>query len=245
MSDSERRFSDDEAREIIKRALQLQHRKAEDASSPAGLSLSELESIAEDVGVSSELVRRAATEVETGEANAGRSRFLGATITPSETVALDRPLGEDELEELLIALPSITGDDGSGDAHRRSLSWSTNSVVAMRTGRSLRITAHGSDSGGVVRIREELGQVAGGVFGGLMGGVGLGAGFGVGFGVGLGALGSPTFAALVPIAFVAGSYLLARGIFRAVSRARKRHLRRIAARVREFFDRGRSATAAD
>jgi transposase-like protein len=245
MSDSERRFSDDEAREIIKRALQLQHRKSEDASSPEGLSLSELESIAEDVGVSSELVRQAAAEVETGEATAGRSRFLGATTTPSETVALDRPLGEDELEELLIALPSITGDDGTGNAHRRSLSWSTNSVVSMRTGRSLRITAHGSDSGGVVRIREDLGQVAGGVFGGLIGGVGLGAGFGVGFGVGLGALGSPAFAAIVPIAFVGGSYLLARGIFRAVSRARRRQVRRVAARVREFFDRGRPAPEAD
>jgi hypothetical protein len=115
----------------------------------------------------------------------------------------------------------------------------------MRTGRSLRITAHGSDSGGVVRIREDLGQVAGGVFGGLIGGVGLGAGFGVGFGVGLGALGSPAFAAIVPIAFVGGSYLLARGIFRAVSRARRRQVRRIAARVREFFDRGRPAPEAD
>lgn len=242
MSESERRFSDDEARDIIKRALQLQHRGSEEASSPDGLSLSELESIAEDVGVSAELVRRAAAEVETGEAAVGRSRFLGATTTPSETVAVDRPIGEEELQELLISLPSITGDDGTGNAHRRSLSWATNSVVAMRTGRSLRITAHGSESGAVIRVREELGQVAAGLFGGLTGGVGLGAGFGVGFGVGLGALGSPLFAALVPIGFIGGSYFLARAIFRAVSRARKRHLRRIAARIREFFDRG-GATA--
>jgi hypothetical protein len=236
MSDAEKRFSDDEAREIIKRALHLQHRRADAETPRDGLSLSELESIGEDVGVSPELLRQAAGEVAAGESPTGRSRFLGAPTNPAETVAVKRPVSEDELNELLVTLPSMTGDDGSGNAHRRSLNWSTDSVTAMRTGRTLRVTVHGSDSTAVVRVREQLGQVAAGLFGGLMGGVGLGAGFGVGFGVGLGALGSPLFAAVFPIVAVAGSYGLARLIFRAVSRARRREIRRIATRIREFFD---------
>jgi hypothetical protein len=242
MSDSDRRYSDDQAREIIKRALQMQHRQADEEGPREGITIADLESIADEVGVSRELMRRAASEVDSGEADIGKSRFIGAAISPRETFSLPHQVTQDDLGELVVALPSIAGEDGSGNAHRSSLSWSTNSVAAMRTGRSLQVSIRGTSSGTVVRVREELSQVAGGLFGGLIGGVGLGGGFGVGFGVGLGSLGSPLFAVAVPILFITGSYFLARSIFKAVSKSRRRNVQRVAARIREFLQ-GPSAMA--
>lgn len=236
MSDSERRYSDDEARRIIKRALQLQHRQMENEAPTEGVSLSDLESIATDVGVSRELLRRAAEEVESGEANRARSKFIGSTTSPTERLELAHPVSDEDLQELLAALPSMTGEEGTGNSHRASLSWSTSAVTAMRTGRVLHVSVRGAKDRAVVRIRDDLGQMAAGLFGGLLGGVGLGGGLGVGLGVGIGALGSPLFATIVPLAFLGGSYLLARTVFRLVSRRRRREVGRIAERIREFLE---------
>jgi tRNA A-37 threonylcarbamoyl transferase component Bud32 len=87
-----------------------------------------------------------------------------------------------------------------------------------------------------IRVEQRLGGAAGGIFGGVMGGGG-GGGLGVAFGVGLGALGLPVALVLAGAAgWVGGTYLLARGIYRAVVQSKQRRLESLADRLAELCE---------
>ncbi len=59
---------------------------------------------------------------------------------------------------------------------------------------------------------------------------------GVGLGVGIGALASPLFASVFPPVMLVGSFLLARGIFRAVTRRRERTLRKLLELISDYVE---------
>lgn len=243
MAETERRYSDREVSAIIARAMELQKQQRADPEQPAshrdGLTLREIEGIAHEVGIDPLVVSRAAFDVRSPNPSEGWTGFLGAKPEAAEVVRLDREAEEEEMKELLVALPSITGETGVGNAFRGRLSWTTTGDRREETGRRLMIEAVETSDGGEVRITEKLGGLAGGMFGGLIGGVGLGAGFGVGFGVGLGVLGSALFAALFPIGAIAISYIAARLGFKALVRWRRRAVREMADRIGDFLARPR------
>jgi serine/threonine protein kinase len=92
--------------------------------------------------------------------------------------------------------------------------------------------------GGVTRIQIEqrLGDIAGGVYGGVWGGVG-GGGLGIVFGVGIGALGLPLGLVFAGAAgTVAGSYALARAIYRAVVGSKRRRVESLMNRLVEHCE---------
>ncbi len=226
MSDG-RRYSDAEVRKIIEKALSLQKKESngDTASEGQGVTLSEIDAIAREAGISSSLIRRAASELETQGVSEKQNRFLGGTVNPVEVQLAEGIASQHDLERVFAMIPSITGENGTGSVVGSSLSWATNAEVVQRTGHSVDISVTPSGEKSLVRVRNRLGQLAAGLFGGLMGGVGLGAGLGVGLGVGLKTLESLPFAVLFPIATLTGSYLLARLIFYLFSISRKSRIK--------------------
>lgn len=103
---SERRYTEDEAAAIFRRAAEAETTgsRAETTTGPAeGRTLAELMAIGSEVGLSTDLVARAAREVE----NAGgseRQSFLGFPLRVGHTVHLDRHLSEEEWGRLVADL---------------------------------------------------------------------------------------------------------------------------------------------
>ena len=159
-----------------------------------GMSLLEIEAVAKDLGIPPEIIRKAARQTET------RSRARFQTIFFGEPLALDH-------EESVV--PGLTSEE-------------SDRLKLAAVGLVVDVTD--TDNGSNVRVVDRLSAPAGGLFGGLIGGLGLGAGLGVGLGVGVGVLGSPLFCAIVPCAFLAFSYALARVIYRRIARGRRRRL---------------------
>jgi hypothetical protein len=236
---SDSRYTDEEARSIIQRALELEHRGGE-AGAESGVSYAELSSVAEEAGISPEALRRAAAELrqestETPVRPVGRlAGLLGAPTRLEQRLEIDRALSEDELQHLYASLRRLTGDEGSGQVGSRFLTWTSGYQTQMRSGRVSSVDVQVGDDRTDITLHERLEAVAGGLYGGLVGGVGGGVGFGVGFGVGLGELGSLSFALLFAGGSLIGSFLLARLIYPAVVRYRRGVLQRIMARIREI-----------
>ncbi len=230
MSDSQRRYSDAEVRKIIETALNLQKKAAiaDSDTDRQGVTLDEIDAIAREAGIPSALIRRAAAEIESSSAKEKPNRFLGGTIDLGEVRLANRIAAQRDLERVVAMIPSITGETGTGNVMGGSLSWATGAEVVQRTGHSVDISVIPSGGQSVIRVKNRLGQIAGGLFGGLMGGLGLGAGLGIGLGVGLKALGSVPFAVLFPIGTVLGGYLIARLAFSLFTKARKSRIRDIA-----------------
>jgi hypothetical protein len=240
MRDSERKYSDDEVRRIIEIALSLQ--KAEKSSSKAverdGVAINDIDAIASEVGLSSQLIRRAASEFDLVPVAGKKNWFLGGETELVEVQAAGRVATERELEKIFAMMNSLAGGRGSGSVVGNALFWATSEETIARTGFGMDISVVSSETGSIVRIQDRLGQMAGGIYGGLVGGIGLGAGLGIGLGVGIGAMGSVLFSVLFPLGVVAGSYLLARGIYRQIIRSRSRRIRGIAERITQLIDGG-------
>lgn len=232
-------YDDRQSARIIRRALELQKDEGAAGHGHAGLSLEDLEAIGRESGIGPDFIRRAALELASEEPNGGARlarSFLGHPIRSKTTVPSARA-AKATLEELLVSLASITGDMGSGSIVGQTLTWNSDAAIAVRSGRSLSVIVRPASSGTEVCVESNIGGTAGGLFGGLMGGLGLGAGLGVGMGIGIGLLGSLAFTLVVPIGFLAASWLLARGIFSLVFRHRRRRDGRIAERIRQLLDR--------
>ena len=229
MSNINRRFTDKEVQVIIKNALTLQRKGAAalQQNPREDLSMTDLESIGHDVGISSEFIRQAIADMGRESKTSFMSRFLGGTLQPEEETGLTGIVSEDHLKRILLMIPSVTGDDGNGDVLGSSLTWSTSAESTASTGRRTDIVISSTGPNTTIQVTDHLGQIAGGVFGGIAGGVGLGVGFGVGLGVGIGALGSILFTVLFPVGVIGASYLLSRFIYSIVLRIRKNRLKEI------------------
>ncbi|MFW5686437.1 MAG: hypothetical protein ACOC0O_07285 [Spirochaetota bacterium] len=226
----QRRFSDEQAKAIINRALELQGSHAERQSDGA-VAESDLEALADELGVPWENVQQAIAELDRGEPESRRSDLLGEATVERATRSLSATLGAEELERLAAALPSLLGETGQASVMGRTLTYATGELEAMRTGARTRVTVHAGSERTTVSIVDDMRTMAAGLFGGIVGGVGLGVGFGVGFGVGLGVLGSAAFAAIVPIAVIGLSFIGARGLYRAIVRSRRDRIEERLARI--------------
>src|SRR5438876_10233793 len=106
----ERRYSDEETAAIFKTAAELQQAVPSEASpgvlsnvSGEGMTLAQLQEIGREVGISADLVARAAQ----GFDRRGRAtvrRFLGVPIGVGRTVSLQRALTEEEWQGLVVDL---------------------------------------------------------------------------------------------------------------------------------------------
>lgn len=103
MGDSNKQYSEDEVKKIIERALALQ--KKNQAALPSGekegVTLDEIDTIAGEVGISSELIRQAAFELEAGRESKGKNWFLGGELSPEASASAKRTATQRELERVL------------------------------------------------------------------------------------------------------------------------------------------------
>ena len=228
-SGSQRRYTDDEVKRLLKRASELESQRPGLPAKADGPTLDEIESIASEAGIHPALIRQAAMELDSPSSfpvsrPALSSGLLGAPMV----FELERTVpGEVEpavLERMIAPLQRAADGMGHPSLLGRTLSWQSTDANKSRT---LQVTVNIGRGETRLSIEERYGNLAGGLFGGIVGGGGMGLGLGVGFGVGLGALGSALFATLFPLGILGGAFALARGIFRSVVNGRARTLTKL------------------
>jgi hypothetical protein len=224
-----RRFTDEEVQQLLKRAAELESQGTTVPAKVDGPTLSELEAIAEEAGMSPASIRRAAQELggtRGGVPDVGHrgSGFLGAPLHLELERSVKGEVTPEALEGLVPMLQRVAEGMGHPSLMGRTLTWQSEDSSKTRV---LNVSVRALRGDTQIVISERYGNLAGGLFGGIMGGVGGGVGFGVGFGVGLGALGSALFATVFPIAAVTGSYLIARTAFKGTVQGRVRVLNRL------------------
>jgi len=226
---SSRRYTDDEVRQLLKRASELESQGPSLPAKVDGPTLAEIESIASEAGINPALIRQAATELDSPSGQVTllpprASAFLGApTVFELErTVRGEVPVSV--LERLVAHIQRAADGMGHPSLLGKTLTWQ--SEDASKT-RALQVSVSVGRGETRLSVEERYGNLAGALFGGIMGGGGTGLGLGVGFGVGLGALGSAAFAVLFPIGVIGGAWALARGIFRNSVHGRMRTLTKL------------------
>lgn len=227
-----RRYSDDEVRKLLERATELQDT---DPSLPAasGLTLPELESIAEEAGIEGAAVRRAAAELESGvvvrPSGGLADRIAGEPLAATLEQVVPGEASREALESLIPLLQTASDAAGSVSQVGRTLTWQARDQGNLREIQVV-ITARNGETR--IRIMERYGGLAGAVFGSGVGGVGGGVGFGVGLGVGLG-IGSALMAVMFPVTVIGLTYLGSRVVYTGVVRRRREVLDRLMADVVE------------
>lgn len=220
-------LSDKKAAAIIKRALELQHRGSAGA---AGLTLEEIQRIGSEVGLTPELIRRAAEELAERKNGSTGSFWLGAALIQRAESGV--PGSKRALTDLIPVIEEASEHDGRGALTANALQWRS------RLGHILVRVKKAGDGGITIRTEVRTGEAAVSLFPALTAGLGLGAGLGVGIPIGLVVLHSPLFMALFPIGMVAVSFLLARSIYRRVARSAAERARKIVEAVRRTLQGG-------
>lgn len=222
MAGKERRYSEHEASLILKRAGEL----AVNQGDSRQMSLAELEAAADEAGIDTALVRRAAAELSRQPAAAPPDNlFLGGPTSLVFEAFIDGEVEPAAHEHFVNLVRRRTGEQGSHDVIGRTLTWASGPRLGNQVARNMMVTI--TPSGGVtsIRVEERLGQLAGGLFGGILGGVGGG-----GIGLWLGPLIVAGYPALIPVAMAAwlgGVYALVRRIYRGKTKARADDLREL------------------
>jgi hypothetical protein len=214
-----RRFDEREITKILERAAELQHRAPVERTDAAGLTLTELEQVAAEAGIDPRHVRAAATALDQEAPLTGA--LLGAPMRIELERTVDREVQPAAYEALAGLIRETLATPGYPSTLGKGLEW-----ASANPQRVLRVTITPRAGKTTVRIEERLGNLVGGLFGGIVGGVGGGGG-GAAIGVIGGALGDIGLGLAAAGLAVAGSFLLARAIFRSVARQRARQLHRL------------------
>jgi hypothetical protein len=245
-------LSETNAQALWRRAAELQAQtgretrppvSAGNRSLPTGYAMRDVLSAAAEAGIGDEYMARAATElgfVSGSIASPGtaltssyenRPRFcwFGRPREIAIEAVVPREVPDAEVDTVAEYIRHVLRVKGSVTRFGRALTWSSRSVNRRI---DVSITTRGGQT--IIRADEHLGTLAGGLFGGIVGGMG-GGGTGVAMAVGVAALHSPEAALGIALAFVAGSYGLARTIFTTSAEARERELRRLVERIAEQF----------
>jgi hypothetical protein len=203
---SDRRYTEDEIAAIFARAADAQEISRRTASSASGMTLSELQEIGVEAGLSPEAVAQAASQISHTGQPTSRS-FLGLPIGVGKTVELGRRLSDDEWERLVVDLRETFDARGKVTAHGSFRQWTNGNLQALlepsETGHRLRLkTVKGNARGMLIAGLGMLGFAAASLIGAILGGGGIEAadvGFltllGVGF-LGIGAIQLPSWARL-------------------------------------------------
>lgn len=225
---ADEKYSNKELERILKKAIEIQARETSasgTASGDSGMDLEEVMNVGGELGISRDAINRAMMELDSGSSTS--SRILGGDIEWRRRGDFPISADQDTLERLGVIISREAGIPGNLSITRNQLFWKSSQMINGDNSWNLQISVHSGKKSTSVDIQNRQELLAGGLFGGLVGGLGMGVGFGVGFGVGLGALQSGLFTALFVPAALAGSFLLARSIFSAVSSRRRKKLEKL------------------
>ena len=164
-------FNEDEAAEIFARAAEVETSGRQLVSGSGGMTLSELQEIGQEAGLSPEAVAQAAASIRGAGTPVPAPTFLRITIGVARTVTLERPLTEEEWAMLVTELRTTFNASGRVHSDGTFREWRNS---------NLRIQAGPAPDGYQVVMRTYRGSArslmtAGGVMAGI-GAVGLVAG---------------------------------------------------------------------
>src|SRR5687767_6762067 len=152
---TERRFSDAEVAQIFERATSGHAVQATRAAE--GMTLAELQSIGQEVGIPAEHITRAALSLRPGEAKPTQ-RFLGMTTGVGHTVHLARKLTDEEWERFIAEVRETFNAQGKLTNEGSLKQWSNG---------NLRVLLEPTDAGHRVRFLTVKGNAPWMVGGGL------------------------------------------------------------------------------
>ena len=126
---TERRYSDDEVRKIF--GLATTQKTTEPAPPPAanGLTLSEIQSIGQEVGLKADDVARAAASIDAPPRAPARTSW-GVPIQVTRTVPLPRAMTDEEWARLVTELRSTFNAKGKITTHGSLREWSNGNLHA-------------------------------------------------------------------------------------------------------------------
>jgi hypothetical protein len=218
---AERRFNEAEVAAIFERAAEAQQTGQRQLPSGEGMTLTELQAIGREVGISPELVNQAARAIEQGGQPTART-FLGFPVGVGRTIDLDRKITDEEWARFVVDLRETFGARGTLRQEGSLRQWTNGNLQAL-----LEPTANGDR----IRLRTVKGDARGLMIGGL--GM-LGAAFAALVGVVLPA-GLSDLGLLSSFGFLAtmGVVMFGAGAFRLPgwARLRERQMEEVAARV--------------
>ena len=147
---SERRFSEEEVSEILKHAAEVQHSESAQLPSRSGLTLTELNEIGREVGISPEAMQQAVRRLD--PTTQPTRTFLGFPIGVGRSVELDRNLSNEEWERLVVELRQTFDARGVIRQYGSLRSWTNGNLQVLleptATGQRLRMkTVKGSAEG--------------------------------------------------------------------------------------------------
>lgn len=159
-----RRYNEAEVAAIFERAAEAQHTSLQRVPSAEGMTLTELQEIAREVGIPGEQMTLAARAIDQSGQPTSR-HFLGLPVGVGLTVNLNRKLTDDEWERIVADLRETFDARGTLRSEGSLRHWVNGNLQAH-----LEPTATGSR----VRLRTVKGDARGLILGGLgIGGVGL------------------------------------------------------------------------
>ncbi len=226
-----RRYSDKEVSKLLRRATEIQ-RAEPTATNPEGLTISELEDVAKEAGIDPLYLRRAAAELEVGGGSEIWAKLAGAPAGFVLERVIPGEVPESMFEELVPIMQTATIGQGTASAVGKTLTWTSRSDSNSS---SQQILVAYRDGETTVRIEERMTGFAGGLFGGLLGGVGGGVGLGAG-GALAGVLGSVALAFVIPVVAFGGAYAMARTIWVAEVKKRRRRMQDLLDRLAERIE---------
>ena len=153
---TERRFSDAEVAQIFERAASGHAVQATRAAE--GMTLAELQSIGQEVGIPADHITRAALSLSSAAARPTQS-FLGMTTGVAHTVPLARNLTDEEWERFVVAVRETFNAHGKMSSEGSLKQWSNG---------NLRVLLEPTDAGHRVRFQTVKGNAPGLLGGGLV-----------------------------------------------------------------------------
>ena len=231
MKDS-KRFDDEAAADLLRRAAELQHQSAVPTRAGGGLSASDLEQVAREAGIDPAYVRQAVAEREVSSPETRVSPVFGEVRTLELVEVLEGEVSPDSMDRMLEEVQRAFADGGSVTRTDRSATWSSSRSLASSRLSSLVVAITARDGRTELRITERLDGLSSALFAGLGVG-GSAAAVGISGAVGMGEFGSPLIFAAMVLTSVSALYGTARTLYTRSARKRRRELQRLLGRLVE------------
>jgi hypothetical protein len=140
---TERRYNEAEVSAIFAKAVEGQQPAHVPASRQEGLTLTELQQIGGEIGLTPDVVAHAARTLDAGP-HGGVRRLFGMPIGVERTIVLDRWMTDAEWEQLVVQLRVVFQARGALSAHGNFRQWTNGNLQALLeptpTGHRLRLT---------------------------------------------------------------------------------------------------------
>lgn len=126
---ADRRYTDEEVAEIFRRATVLRPESRVPLAASDGMTLAQLEAIAQEAGIEPSRITTAAREIDAPAA--APKRAVGVPISVSRSVELPREINEREWEFLVTRLRETFDATGKLESHGSLRTWSNGNLRVM------------------------------------------------------------------------------------------------------------------